>query len=237
MSTEQAIIIRDDAALAVRFSAEALAMKTQALECGALIGKVTNPTEQAIAVSAQSELQRILALAEKARKACKAPVLEYGKRIDAAAEQFVEELRAEMGRISALVGSFQQLEMAKARAAEQARNEELSRLEREKAEQIAKATSHEAVDAIAEHYNRMAETVPVHEPVRAEGQRVTTDWEITVTDIHKLYRMHANCVELKPRLSEIKNLLKLGVAVAGVTAKPIVKATVLLKKEPTAIDV
>lgn len=65
-----------------------------------------------------------------------------------------------MTRISRLVGDFQQLEQARARAAEQARNAELLRLEREKAEAIAKANSHEQVDAIQQHYNRQAETLP-----------------------------------------------------------------------------
>jgi hypothetical protein len=49
--------------------------------------------------------------------------------------------------------------------------------------------------------------------------------------------MHANCVELKPRLLEIKNLLKMGVTVAGVTAKPIVKAGVIIPKDKAAIEV
>jgi len=234
---QQAIIIRNDSQMTVSYSAAAVALKESALASGALIGKVTNSTEQAEAVPAQVKLQGIISLAERARKACKKPVLAFGAKIDATHDEFVADLLAEMTRISSLVGSFQQLEQAKARAAEQARNMELTKLERERAEKIAQATSDEAIDAIQEHYNRLAETIPVHEPVRAEGQRVTTDWEITVTDIHKLYRMHANCVELKPRLLEIKNLLKMGVTVAGVTAKPIVKAGVIIPKDKAAIEV
>ena len=235
--SDPAIIVRDDPRLLVEFTAGAMVLKTAALESSALIGRVTNAVEQQNAVDAQTKLQGILTLAEKSRKACKAPVLDYGKRIDAAAEKFCDELKTEMSRISGLVGSFQQLELARARAAEQARNAELSRLEREKAEAIAKAKTHDAVDAIQEHFNRKAEMVPVHhEPVRSEGQRIAPDWEITVTDIHQLYRMHANCVDLKPRLSEIKNLLKMGVTVVGVIAKPIVKAGVRIGKEPMAIE-
>jgi hypothetical protein len=235
--SDLAIILRDDARMLVKFSEEAQKLKDAALSAGALVGKVTNASEQNEAVSAQMELQRVLSTAEKARKAVKAPVLEYGKRIDAAAEAFCLELKEEMVRLSRLVGDFQQLELAKARAAEQARNAELLNLEREKAAELAKATSHESANAIQEHYNRMAETLPVREPTRAEGQRITQDWEITVTDIHLLYRMHSQCVELKPRLSEIKNLLKSGFEVKGVVAKPIVKAGVRIGAERKAIEI
>jgi hypothetical protein len=235
--SEQAIILRDDARMLVKFSEEAQKLKDAALTAGALVGKVTNGAEQNEAVAAQMEIQRVLSTAEKARKACKAPVLEYGKRIDAAAEAFCQDLKDEMTRISRLVGDFQQLEQARARAAEQARNEELLRLEREKAEAIAKANSHEQVDAIQAHFNRQAETLPVREPVRTDGQRVVQDWEITITDIHLLYRMHSQCVQLTPRLSEIKNLLKAGFEVKGVTAKPIVKAGVRIGAERKAIEI
>ena len=287
--SEQAIIIRDDARMAVNFSAEAEKLKEQALSVGALVGKVTNADEQNSAVAAQTELQKILSIAEKARKACKAPVLDFGRKIDAAADKFIEELKAEMLRISMLVGNFQQLEQAKARAAEQAQRLEAEKIERERLAELrriadaeaqerlklqqaeleqqrqaaaarnkqerqeaeklrlelerqkaaAAATSHDALDAVQEHFNQKAaeNAAQTFEPVRAEGQRVAADWEITVTDIHKLYRAHANCVELKPRLSEIKSLLKMGVTVAGIIAKPIVKAGVRLGAERPAIDV
>ena len=286
---EQAIIIRDDAKLSVSFSEQALALKAKALEIGALVGKVTDAMEQNKAVEAQTELQKILSLAEKARKACKAPVLDFGRKIDATAEAFISELKEEMLRISQLVADFQQLEQAKAQAAERARALEAEKIERERlaelrriaeeeaqarqkmaaaeAEQrrlsaeatnakereeaerqrielerqkaLAEAQSHAALDAVQESFNAQQAAVAsqTYEPARANGQRVAADWEITVVDIHKLYRAHANCVELKPRLSEIKSLLKMGATVAGIIAKPIVKAGVRIGKEPPAIDV
>jgi hypothetical protein len=130
--SDQAVIIRDDARLAVSFSQEALALKERALEVGALIGRVTDAMEQNAAVAAQTELQKILALAEKARKAVKAPIIDYGRKIDAAAEKFTDELKAEMLRISRLVADYQQLEAARVRAAEQARLAEAAKLEAER---------------------------------------------------------------------------------------------------------
>jgi hypothetical protein len=223
--------------MAVSFSAEAEAIKVAALAIGALVGKVTNAAEQAEAVTAQMEIQKVLAVAEKARKACKAPVLEFGKKIDAAAERFTDDLKTEMTRIAVMVGSFQQLEQMKVRAAEQARNAELSRLEREKAEALTKATSHDAADAIAEHYNRQAESVPVYEAVRTEGQRVVADWDVSVSNPYELAKFHPACVKITPLLGEIKTLLRQGISVKGIVATPVVRAGVRVGSAPPAIDV
>jgi hypothetical protein len=223
--------------MAVSFSAEAEAIKVAALAVGALVGKVTNAAEQAEAVTAQMEIQKVLAVAEKARKACKAPVLEFGKKIDAAAERFTDDLKTEMTRITVMVGSFQQLEQMKVRAAEQARNAELSRLEREKADALTKATSHAAADAIAEHYNRQAETVPVYEAVRTEGQRVVADWDVSVSNPYELAKFHPACVKITPLLGEIKALLRQGISVKGIVATPVVRAGVRVGSAPPAIDV
>lgn len=234
---DQSLIVRDDAKALVTFTDEAERLRESALETAALVGKVTNGDEQAAAVAAQTEIQRIIQLAEKARVACKAPVLEFGRKIDSTAKAFTVELDAEMMRVSKLVGDFQQLEQMKLRAAEQARNEELTRLERERADALAKAGSHEAADAINEHFSNKAAQLPVAEATRAEGQIVRQDWEVTVTDPYLLARCHPNCVKIEPRLSEIKELLKLGVKIQGITAKEITKASVRVPTERKAIEV
>lgn len=234
--SDTALIVRDDAKLSVAFTEAAVAMRDEALAVAALVGKVTNAEEQESAVKAQSEMQRIRSLAEKARKACKEPVLEYGRTIDATAKSFITELDAEMLRVSKLVGDFQALEQMKLRAAEQARNEELQRIERDRAAALAKAASHEAADAINEHFTNQASALPVKEPTRAEGQIVRQDWDISVTDIWTLARAHPSCVKIEPRISEIKELLKLGVKVQGVKAEVITKSSVRLT-ERRAIEV
>jgi hypothetical protein len=290
MSEDQALIIRDDSKGTVAFPARANALKESALTSAALIGKVTNGKENEEAVAAQAELQKVISSIEKARKACKEPVLEFGRCIDQAAKDFVEDLKPEMLRISTLIGDFAALEQAKVRAAEQARlaeerrieaerNAEIARIAAEAAERnrklaeaereaqkqaamaknaeervkadaaraevekqkvLAQSTSHEALDAVNAHFNNQASNLaaPV-QATRAEGQRVTNDWEVTVSDVHTLYRFHPNCVKLDPLVGEIKNLLKAGVTVKGVTAKPIVKAGVRtnVARALTAIDV
>lgn len=237
--SETALIARDDGKLLVSFTEAANKMRDDALTVAALVGKVTNAEEQSAAVLAQTEIQRVRQLAEKARVACKAPVLEFGKKIDATAKTFLAELDAEMLRVSTMVGSFQQLEQAKSRAAENARLAELSRIEKEKAEALAKATSHEQIDAIQEHFNNKAaiEAAPPAAPARVEGKVVKTDWEITVTNPYELAKFHPACVNITPRLTEIKQLLADGVTVKGISATKITKAGVRVGRQPVAIDV
>lgn len=323
---EQAIIIRNDTERSITFPPQAHELKRVALEQSALIGKVETPEENEIAFKAQSTLADIRKLVEKARVAAKEPVLEFGKRIDATVKKFVEEVTAEEWRVSQLIGDFQQLELAKQRAAEQAARLEAEQIERQKqaelrriaeeqvAEQrrrdaelrrvteeaaaakckldaeaaaiskqaaearnakeraeaerqrkelearaakereesqrlqieiarknaLAAATSHEAFDAANAKFGDMQAAVvsaPAAAPVRAEGQTVKRDLEITVTDIWMLAKAHPTCVKITPLISEIKTLCQAGVKVAGVTAKEIVKSQATRQVDQKYIEV
>lgn len=238
---QTALMVRDDANRAVSFTTEANQLKEAALELSALVGRVTNADENSAAVLAQVEIQKIRSLAEKARKAAKEPVLEYGKAIDNAAKQFLAELDEENLRISKLIGDFQALEAAKLRAAERLRQEELNRIEREKNEALAKAKNHEELESTHAHFNEVAAqsaaAQPIAAPVRAEGQVVKTDWEIIVTNPYDLAKFHPSCVNITPRLSEIKQLLAEGVTVKGITANKITKAGVRLGAPRQPIEV
>lgn len=232
-----ALISRDDSRLTVEFTAEALALKAQALERSALIGKVNDASTQEAAVAAQTEIANVLSLAEKARKACKEPILEFGRTIDDRARAFVGELKEEQLRLSKLVGDFQMLEQARVRAEQAAANTRLLELEREKAAAIQQATSHEELEAIQADFNDRAAAEKPVAPTRAEGQRVTEDWEITVSDIWLLAKSHPTCVKIQPMLSEIKMLLNAGVKVAGVKAEKKIKSGVRIGRPITAIEV
>lgn len=282
-----ALIARDDSRLQIAFTAAANELKEHALETAGLIGRVTNPTENERAVAAQTELNNLVKLVEKARKEAKDPVLTFGRQIDEAAKQFVEEAHDELLRVSRLLGDFATLEQAKVRAAEAARrleeekleaarkaeeqriidaqraekakldadakeasarlqaakNEEqreaakAAQIEIDKQKAISQAASHEALDAVNAHFNRQAADLPVVTAVRAEGQIIKSDWDIEVTDIWLLARSHRSCVDMKPRLSEIKELLRLGVNVKGITATQIVSAGVRAGAQRKAIEV
>lgn len=225
----ESLIIRNDASLSVLWTDKAKALKIDALEIGALIGKVTNAAEQQEAVKAQQAIQNILSAAEKARKSCKEPVLEFGRTIDASAKGFVAELIEEMTRISTLIGNFQATEQAKQRAAEALRQKELAELDYQRMEAVKNAKSPDEVAAIADHFADKAKErcQEIVQPIRAEGQIVRHDWTIEITDIWLLARCHPTCVKIEPRISEIKELLKTSAKLQGVKATEITKASVL----------
>jgi len=237
----QALIRRDDANLKIDFTAAAVELKNRALEAAALVGKVNDAASQESAVSAQRDIANVLNLAEKARKACKEPVIDFGRRIDDTAKGFVQELKEEQFRIAQLVADFQQLEQARVRAAQQAENERLLAIEREKARELQKAQSHEEMEKIQEKFDARARFEAPQEPiqpVRATGQRVVEQWSIVVTDIWLLARAHPGCVKIEPRLTEIKTLLDAGMKVPGVNATREIKAGVTAgRPTPKAIDV
>jgi len=130
--SDQALILRDDSRLTITFKPAALEMRDRALELAALVGKVTDAASQEAAVAAQKEINNTLKLIEKARQACKAPILDFGRAIDDSASRFVVELKAEELRVAVMVGDFQALERAKAAAAEQLRQAEARRAEEER---------------------------------------------------------------------------------------------------------
>lgn len=267
------LIILDFEQRQLSLAAAAERQRAVVLQNAKLIWEVKDPAQQQEAVHAQSDLDGLLRDIEKSREATKAPLLEMGRTLDAQAREFCAPLKKESLRVAGLITDFQQLEQAKARAAEETKRaeerriaeqqrqaelatiraaevqrqklqkeqEELQRqhalanerekkileaqqaeLDRQKA--LAEAKSHEELDRIqAEASRRQAEIAaqPVIEPARATGQRVVTDWEVTVSDVWALARAHPMCVTITPRVGEIKNLLKAGQKVAGVVAKEI----------------
>lgn len=214
----------------IAFTSDAEAMKEAALSSSALVSRVKDKLDQDIAVAAQANLQAVLSAAEKAREAAKKPWLETGRKIDAVAKAFRVEIDVELVRVAKLVGDFQTLELAKIRAAEQALRDDLDRLERERQEALAKASTHEELEKVQEeHAQRVlthAASIPPPEQSRATGQVVREDWVIEVVNPLALAMNHPQCVKIEPRLSEIKLLLDQGIQVAGVKASKQVTSSV-----------
>jgi hypothetical protein len=153
-----------------------------------------------------------------------------------AEEAIQAQARAEKQKLDAAAAEAQR-KAAEAKNAQDRAAAEAERLEVERHRALAEAKSHEELDKINDDHCRAVAELPVAAVVRAEGQRVTEDWDIAVNDPWLLARMHPTCVDIKPRISEIKSLIKLGHKVAGVTATPITKAGVRLTPEKRAIEV
>lgn len=221
-----------------RFTPEAVALRDTALEAAKSIVQVTTDAEQEIAVEAQMKIAEIKTMAEVAWEAAKRPLIDYRKKMDDCAKQFISGLETEGVRLSRAVGDFHSLALARQRAAEQAENERLSQLERERAAELAAATSIEEVENVQEQYNERARLEALHAasqvqpmgPAKVEGQQIREDWVFEVSDIWLLARAHPGCVRIEPRASEIKNLLNNGVNIAGVRAWREVKGTVRVGK-------
>jgi hypothetical protein len=232
------LIIRDDSALTISFTTEAETMRAEALESSALISKVESADDNKRAVAAQQKLLTLCRAVEKARKAVKEPVLNLGRTIDMRADSFIAEVKDEGMRLAKVINDFQEKERVRMVAEQQLQNAAISTLEREMNEKITCADTIEEQERIREEYaerQRMASSASTA-PARAHAQIVKTEWEITVTDLHQLYRNHSHCVELKPRLSEIKALLDSGVTVHGVRAERKAKATVRSEKPQKALE-
>ena len=128
-------------------------------------------------------------------------------------------------------------DIADAKAREEA---DRAAVELKRQQELAQARTHEELDAAQERASNAQAAIanaPTAAPVRAEGQRVTTDWTIEVTDSWLLARAHPTCVDIVPKLNEIKSLLNVGVDVKGVRATKGLKSTVAAKRTPAAIDV
>ena len=224
---DRALMVREDARLQVSYTAEAARLRDEALAVAGTIKSVTTPGEQEAAVKAQIAVKAVRNTCEKARKECKEPVIEFGRTIDGAAKQFDGPLGVEELRIAKLVGDYVTLMEQQRRAQEALRLAELDVIERRRQEELSKAQSHDEVDAIQERVNNevRAAAVPLV-VVRAEGQVVREDWEITVTDIMALARAHPNCVQMEVRKNEVKTLLNAGVRPPGIEAKRVQKSDV-----------
>lgn len=238
MTTE--IIVAPPAPLAkVEFTTEAIALREAALEKSALVGRVSTPAENDAAVEVQGELQRISRLFEKARTEVTKPLLDAQRTIKATVDKQREELESETLRVSRLIGDFQALELQKRRAAEALDNARLAEIERERLAEIAKAKTHEQADAITERFNDLAAiaTAPKPDPIRAEGQSVVVDWEITRLNEHQLARARPDLVRrIEFDMRALKDCLKRGEKLPGVEAREIVNSRV--RTAPSvAIDV
>lgn len=217
-----ALIIRDSNALTASFSEAALKLKDDAIDAAAQILRVTNAAEQEQAVEAQKPLDELKRAVEKARVEAVSPFVKAQKQINAQAKAFAEELGDESFRLARQIGDYQQLELARVRAEEAAQRAELAKAEREREAKLAEAKTHEAREVIQEEFCQEQTKLPPPPPARVVGQTVKSEWQVRISNIAALYLHAPDCVELKPRLSAIKDRLEAGETLPGVIAEKVV---------------
>lgn len=165
----------------VTASQPAIFARDSALADASLITRVASPAGLAAAVETVRDLKGIAKSAEDSRVAIKAPVLEITRKIDAAAAEFSEPLKAEINRINGLLTAYQveqdriareeaakrEAEIARQRAEEAKRIAEAARLEREAREkqEAAERQAREATNAEARAVAEKARAVAQAERV------------------------------------------------------------------------
>lgn len=249
------------------FNDGAKELKAVALDGAALIGRVRNAADNELAVKAQRSLKEVIALFEKERKRLKEPLLEAGRDLDRTVAAESDELEREHGRITALVSEFQREEQRRVQEERRIQQAEIDRIEREKQAELKRiadekaaqeaeaakikdaaarearlqqiaATQRQAVIAVEDKAadRTYVESRPIA-ATRVAGQSVRDDWEIQVVNPYELAKFHPDCVEITPRLSEIKRHLNAGLTIKGIKAEKKLTASVRLAPERKAIEV
>lgn len=233
------LIVLDIAKREASATEHALALKSAALEGSALIAKVTNAAEQDAAVKAQTELHRVRTQFNKAEEAAKAPINAMRTAIIGLGKTLTAELDTEGMRLARIVGDFQEKERVRMLAEQEAARKGIEALKRQELEAVAKASTLEAQDAVKEQFAQMATNAAqtVSSAPKAKGQATRTEWEVEVYDVGLLYRCHSTCCKITPILTEIKQLLELGIEVKGVRAKKVVLSGVRLAPERKALEI
>lgn len=199
-------------------------LKEEEIRLSGLAGdyqKLEQAKARAAELAKQAEERRI---AEERRQAELAAM-----RAAEAEKRKLDEQAREVARLAAEAQSKREKELLAQQQAE---------IDRQKA--LAEAKSHEELDRInKQHCDAIAQLAeqPKYEPVRASGQRIEEDWDVTVTDVWALARAHPGAVKIEPLIGQIKAMLKSGQRVAGVKATPIVKAGVSRGRTLAAIEV
>lgn len=236
--SDQALILRDDARLCASYTEHALALREEALSIGALVGKVSNDLENNEAAAAMTAIRTIKRDAEVARKAAKEPVLDFGRRIDAAAKDYLAPLDAEEIRLANLIGDFKALELARQRAAESAAKAELTRIEREREAALAQAKSEEQRNEIIERAHQEVQAAKPEIVVsKPKGQIVKEVWEVQHIDQWTLAKAHPELVsEIVFDMRKVKAALDILGSLPGVMAKKVIDVSARAKRQPLQIE-
>jgi DNA polymerase III gamma/tau subunit len=157
--------------------------------------------------AAEREQKRIADEAARVeREAQEAAEREQKRLADEVAKERNAARRAEIEAAAAATAK-------KAKAEAEKRKSELeaaSAAAAEKAKADAAAAQVEQERIAAEARRSVEDCGPAVVAQVAKGQVVGTDLDVIVTDVHALYRVQPNCVELKPRIAELKELYRMG---------------------------
>lgn len=230
---DESLILLDKSTLTASATERVKAWEVEVLAQAALIGKVTNAQENEIAVAAQAALHAYYKAVTDAEEAAKKPLNQLRAEVIRVGKELRAEVDAEGHRIAQLTGDWVEQERVRLVAEQRLASAEADELEKRMNRELAvPGLTIEQQDGIREQFGEeraMTLSKPV-ELARAAGQVLKADWEITVDNTDVLYLKHPQCVELKPKLGVIKDMLNLGITISGITAKKITRSSIRLTK-------
>lgn len=165
-----------------------------------------------------SRMKSLIADVEDGRKAVKAPVLDLGKRIDSTASEFSTPISTEMNRVLGLIQGYLKKQRQAAEELERMRQEEIRRLELEKAkaEEIVAAPftveeSKQAQQTIAAVIvAKQAVSVPIQAPIKPKGIVTRSVPKIQVIDLHEVYKHNLDFVRIELNQSAVLAAIRAG---------------------------
>jgi len=132
VSTSNPIAVAGLESARVEISTDAYTRRTEVIEVAKFCpSAVTDADTQAEVTNAVRDIKRLLKEVEDGRKAVKAPVLDIGRKIDAAAAEFTATLEAEANRLTGLLTAYETQQRRIAAEAEAKRQAELKRQQEE----------------------------------------------------------------------------------------------------------
>lgn len=234
---KNAIQVKGVEGFKVEISDQLKLAKQEALESAAIIKVVNSEVALQAASDAMVALSKVVKVTESSRKEAKSPVLEWGKKIDAEAKEFSEDVESEIVRLKLLVGPYEEGKRRAAAEAEAKRQAEIRQKEEEarKAQEEADKKIREAQEAAAKSANEAdkkradelaaklkAEADKKSEeyedslrarPIEAKKTEGLTGREVIkfeVLDIIALSRSHPHLVRIEVNLSAMNSFLKSG---------------------------
>jgi hypothetical protein len=213
-------------------SAEAFAARDEVVAIAKLVPEVVDDRTRQIAVNAIADIKRLMADAEKARKAIKEPFIEGGRAIDNAKAEFCVPLLSAWSGLDEQVTAYETGLRELAAEQERLRQKELVELQK--------------TLPPAEAQAQVEELAPQLPLVPAKGQSVRETWDYEVLDLAQLWMAYgARLVTLSEKRQAILDLInspdcptRYGVpGVPGLRVKRVVKSRIQPAKAPPLLDV
>ena len=235
-----ALALRNVGSVEIAIDPKAVTARDEAIENAHLVVTIRTHNQAVAGADALRGLRAITKAVESSRTAAKAPVLELGRRIDAAAKEFNASAEAEIARITAMLTAHETEQrridaeaerkrfeeafkearrrlaeeaarMAEIQAAERAERAAVNERERAAAEARRVAAEQAAATERAAAAERQANLPVVTERPKVAGTVVREEWNFDVLDLKAFAQAHPDLVEITVKRAAVLQKIRGGV--------------------------